>query len=125
MLNRTSERAQELAATIGGPVKVSPWKERAEALQGAALVVNSTNQGMSGQPALDLKLDALPKPALVCDIVYNPLETPLLAAARKRGNAVVDGLGMLLHQARPGFQAWFGVAPEVTPDLRKAIEATL
>ena len=125
LLNRTSERAQELATSIGGAVKVSPWNDRAEALQGAALVVNATNQGMSGQPALDLKLDALPKPALVCDIVYNPLETPLLAAARKRGNAVVDGLGMLLHQARPGFQAWFGIAPEVTPDLRKAIEATL
>jgi shikimate dehydrogenase len=80
---------------------------------------------MVGQPALDLSLDALPKTALVTDIVYTPLETPLLAAARKRGNPTVDGLGMLLHQARPAFKAWFGILPDVTPELRQAIEATL
>jgi shikimate dehydrogenase len=80
---------------------------------------------MTGQASLDLALDALPKTALVCDIVYVPLETKLLAAARARGNPTVDGLGMLLHQARPAFQAWFGILPEVTPELRAAIEATL
>jgi shikimate dehydrogenase len=80
---------------------------------------------MVGQPALDLSLDALPAKALVSDIVYTPLETPLLAAAKKRGNPTVDGLGMLLHQARPAFKAWFGILPEVTPELRRSIEATL
>ncbi len=79
---------------------------------------------MEGQMALDLPLDALPRAAVVNDIVYAPLETPLLAAARARGNRVVDGLGMLLHQARPGFAAWFGVMPEVSPALRRAILAT-
>lgn len=125
LVNRTKERAQELASIGGGNVRVLEWKDRADALNGAALLVNSTNQGMSGQPALDLQLDRLPATSLVCDIVYNPLETPLLAAARKRGNTIVDGLGMLLHQARPGFHAWFGVMPEVTPELRKSVEATL
>jgi shikimate dehydrogenase len=76
---------------------------------------------MAGQPALDLNLECLPSSALVNDIVYAPLETPLLAAARRRGNPVVDGLGMLLHQARPGFAAWFGVNPEVTDSLRVAV----
>ena len=82
------------------------------------MLVNTTSLGMVGQPALDLDLAALPLGALVCDIVYAPLETPLLAAAARRGNPVVDGLGMLLHQARLGFAAWFGVMPEVTAALR-------
>ena len=89
------------------------------------MLVNTTNQGMSGQPPLDLALDALAPHALVSDLVYVPLETPLLAAARARGNPVVGGLGMLLHQARPAFHAWFGVLPEVSADLRRRIEATL
>lgn len=89
------------------------------------MLVNTTSQGMVGQPALDVSLDQLPASALVSDIVYTPLETPLLKAARQRGNPSVDGLGMLLHQARPAFKAWFGVLPEVTPELRKMIEATL
>ena len=80
---------------------------------------------MVGQPDLDLKLDLLPQTALVSDIVYIPLETPLLSAARQRGNTTVNGLGMLLHQARPAFNAWFGVMPEVTSELRKMIEATI
>jgi shikimate dehydrogenase len=80
---------------------------------------------MIGQPPLDLALDRLPAGALVCDIVYVPLETPLLAAARRRGNPTVDGLGMLLHQARPAWQAWFALDPEVTPELRVVLEATL
>ena len=82
------------------------------------MLVNSTTLGMTGQPSLDIDLDALPPSAIVNDIVYAPLETELLRRARARGNPAVDGLGMLLHQARPGFEAWFGVAPEVTDALR-------
>jgi shikimate dehydrogenase len=121
--NRTLERAEALAAELGG--RAVSWERRQSALEDAALVVNTTSQGMKGEPPLDLDLDRLPRAATVCDIVYVPLETPLLAAARARGNRAIDGLGMLLHQARPGFEAWFGVAPEVTPELRKAVEATL
>ena len=80
---------------------------------------------MTGRPALDLPLDDLPGDALVCDIVYNPLQTPLLVAAQARGNPTVNGLGMLLHQARPAFEAWFGVRPDITPELRAAIETTI
>jgi len=87
--------------------------------------VQTTNQGMVGEPALDLSLDALPRHALVADIVYTPLQTPLLAQAQARGHACVNGLGMLLHQARPAFASWFGVEPQVTPALREAVLATL
>lgn len=121
--NRTAARAQELAAALGAAALPVPWHERAGALDGAALVVNATALGMTGAPPLDLDLGLLPREALVTDIVYSPLETPLLAAAAARGNAVVDGLGMLLHQARPGFAAWFGVEPEVTPELRAFVMA--
>jgi shikimate dehydrogenase len=100
---------------------VVDWADRAAALDGAALLVNTTTEGMQGHDALDLPLDALPVTALVTDIVYVPLETPLLAAARARGHQVVDGVGMLLHQARPGFEAWFGVAPVVDAALRTAV----
>ena len=117
--NRTDVRAQALADEFG--LTVFPWADRAAALDGAALVVNATSLGMTGQPTLDLLLDALPIDALVHDIVYAPLETELLAQARARGNPIVDGLGMLLHQARPGFEAWFGVSPEVTPALRNFV----
>ncbi len=123
LVNRTLERAQDLSSALGGPIKPVAWAERAEALRGAALLVNTTTQGMTGQPPLDLALDALPKTALVNDIVYVPLVTDLLARAAARGNPTVDGLGMLLHQARPGFAAWFGVMPQVTPELRAAVEA--
>lgn len=125
LVNRSPDRAASLAQQIGGSIVMIGWNDRNRALDGAAMVVNTTSQGMVGQPALDLSLDALPKSALVSDIVYTPLETPLLAAARKRGNPTVDGLGMLLHQARPAFRAWFGVLPEVTAELRQSIEATL
>jgi shikimate dehydrogenase len=125
LVNRNQARAEVLAAALGGPIRVAPWSARQAALGGAALLVNATSLGMVGQPPLDLALDALPATAVVNDIVYAPLETPLLAAARRRGNPVVDGLGMLLHQARPGFAAWFGVMPEVTPALRQAVMATL
>jgi shikimate dehydrogenase len=123
LVNRTLERAQDLAAQLGGPIKVVAWPDRAEALRDAALLVNTTIQGMTGQPPLDLSLDPLPKTALVNDIVYVPMQTDLLARAAKRGNPTVDGLGMLLHQARPGFAAWFGVMPQVTAELRQAVEA--
>lgn len=125
LLNRTRERAEELASAAGSNVRVLAWDKRAEALDGAALLVNTTSQGMVGQPPLDIALDALPTTALVSDIVYNPLVTPLLASAKARGNTVVDGLGMLLHQARPAFRAFYGVMPEVTAELRKEIEDTL
>ena len=125
LLNRTFETAQTLAAEFGAPVKAIPWSERHVALNDVALLVNTTSQGMHGHPALDLDLGALPPSALVSDVIYVPLETPLLAAARQRGNATVNGLGMLLNQARPAFHAWFGVMPEITPELRRAIEATL
>ena len=125
LVNRTPGRAETLKQQIGGAIELVSWTDRHKALQGAAMLVNTTSQGMVGQPALDISLDQLPTSALVSDIVYTPLETPLLKAARQRGNPSVDGLGMLLHQARPAFKAWFGVLPEVTPELRKMIEATL
>jgi shikimate dehydrogenase len=125
LINRTRARAEQLAQEVDGPIRVLDWNERHAALGGAALLVNTTNQGMVGQPALDLALDELPRAALVCDIVYNPLEPPLLLAARVRGNPVVNGLGMLLHQARPSFQAWFGIFPNITSELRATIEATI
>lgn len=116
--NRTDARAERLAADFAAPVVARPWSARAAALGDVALLVNTTSLGMQGQPELDLDLRALPTEALVNDIVYTPLETGLLRRARARGNATVDGLGMLLHQARPGFEAWYGVAPEVTAELR-------
>jgi len=125
VVNRTLARAEELRARFGAAIHPTTWDDRERALDGAAMLVNTTTQGMTGQAPLDLALDALPKVALVSDIVYVPLETKLLAAARARGNPTVDGLGMLLHQARPAFQAWFGILPDVTPELRATIEATL
>lgn len=123
--NRTRARSEALAGAFGPTIRIIDWNDRAQALEGAALLVNTTSQGMVGQPDLDLALDALPFAALVCDIVYNPLDTPLLIAARSRGNPTAGGLGMLLHQARPAFQAWWGILPAITPDLRAAIEATI
>jgi shikimate dehydrogenase len=118
IVNRTLERAEALAGDLTGPLMPWSWDDRGAALAGVALVVNTTTLGMVGQDPLDLDLVSLPTEAVVNDIVYAPLETPLLAAAAARGNPVVDGLGMLLHQARPGFEAWFGRAPEVTAELR-------
>ncbi len=125
LVNRTQAHAEALAREFGGPIAVLPWADRNAALDGAATLINTTNQGMVGQPALDIALDRLPRSALVSDIIYIPRETPLLVAARERGNRTVNGLGMLLHQARPAFHAWFGVMPEVTKELRAMIEATL
>jgi shikimate dehydrogenase len=124
LVNRTPARAKALAGELGGPITALGWEQREVVLEGAAMLVNATNQGMVGEPPLDLALDALPVSALVSDIIYIPRETALLAAARKRGNPTVNGLGMLLHQARPAFHAWFGIMPEVTPELRAMIEAT-
>lgn len=122
--NRTLERAQALAEAFGDRVKVVPWAERNEAMAGVSLLVNTTTQGMHGQAPLDVTLEALPAAAMVSDAIYIPMETPLLAQARLRGHRTVNGLGMLLNQARPAFQSWFGVLPEITPELRAAIQAT-
>jgi len=123
VVNRTFERAQAFADEFGATVKPLRWDERSEALAGSALLVNTTSNGMVGQPPLDISLDALARNALVNDIVYTPLETPLLAAARVRGNVAVDGLGMLIQQARPAFRDWFGIMPDVTADERAMMEA--
>jgi shikimate dehydrogenase len=125
LLNRTPDRARKLAAELDGPIVAVPWAERAAAFDGAALLVNTTSLGMAGQPPLVLSLDALARTALVADVVYTPLITPLLAVARAHGNPVVDGLGMLLHQARPGFRAWFGLDPMVDDELRAVVLAGL
>ena len=125
LINRTKARAESLAAALGGPVTVLGWDERHRALEGAALLVNTTRQGMVGNPPLDLALDALPRTAEVCDIIYIPGETPLLKAARERGARTVNGLGMLLHQGRPAWRSWFDREVEVTAELRMLIEATI
>jgi shikimate dehydrogenase len=125
LVNRTLARAQEIAADFGGPIRALPWEQRRDALEGAAMVVNTTSQGMVGQGALDIGLDKLPRTALAADIVYIPLETPFLAAARERGSRTINGLGMLLHQARPAWKAWFGIEPQVTGELRSMIERTI
>lgn len=125
LVNRTFDKAQAMAAEFGAPVKAVPWDKRHTALSGAALLVNTTSQGMQGHPPLELDLSALPTSALVSDIIYVPLETELLLAAKARGNPTVGGLGMLLNQARPAFEAWFGILPDVTPELRRLVEATL
>ena len=122
--NRTMERAQVLAEAFGDRVKVVPWSERHEAMAGVSLLVNTTTLGMHGQPPLDVALDALPLAAMVSDAIYIPMETPLLTQARLRGQRTVNGLGMLINQARPAFASWFGVMPDITPELRSAIQAT-
>jgi shikimate dehydrogenase len=124
LVNRTGARATALAKALGGKIAVVPWPDRASALEGASILVNGTILGMEGQSPLELDLVRLPLAAPVYDIVYAPLETPLLAAARARGHFCVDGIGMLLHQARPGFAAWFGIEPEVTAELRSFVLAS-
>lgn len=123
--NRSRDRAEALAERFGAPIEVVAWEDRDKALAGCGLLVNATSLGMTGKPPLDLDLSALPADAIVADIVYSPLETPLLAAAKARGHRTVDGLGMLLHQAVPGFERWFGIRPEVTPELRAHVAAHL
>ena len=125
LVNRTLARAKAIAGEFRGPVKALPWEQRHDALEGAAMVVNTTSQGMVGNPALDITLDKLPQGALAADIIYIPLETPFLAAARKRGNRTINGLGMLLKQGRPAWKAWFGIEPQVTAELRAMVERTI
>lgn len=121
IVNRTIARTKALIRDLGGPCAALATGETGRALADAALLVNTTSLGMAGQPPFALDLTPLPATAVVTDIVYEPLETALLAAARRRGLTVVDGLGMLLHQARPGFAAWFGLTPAVTAELRAAV----
>ena len=121
LVNRTREKAENISQIFGGNIDVVSWDERHDALADCALLVNGTSLGMSGQQPLDLKLDALPVDAVVTDIVYSPLKTPLLKNAEDRGNPIVDGLGMLIHQARPGFAAWFGALPEASEEIRNLL----
>lgn len=121
VVNRTIERAEALAMRFGRDVKPMAWHALQNVLAGARVVVNSSSLGMEGQPPLALDLSSLREDCLVTDLVYVPLETGLLKAARDRGLRTADGLGMLLHQAVPGFAHWFGRTPEVTPELRAAV----
>jgi shikimate dehydrogenase len=128
IVNRTAARAETVAtdiATAQTRITIHKWDEVGVALRDAGLLVNATSLGMAGEPPLVLDLSALPRSAPVVDIVYVPLETGLLANARRRGHPIVDGLGMLLHQGRPGFEAWFGTPVRATAELRAAILATL
>jgi shikimate dehydrogenase len=125
LANRTPGRARALADQFGAHVHPLAWDAIGELLPRAGLLVNTTSLGMHGQPALEVDVGLLPSHAVVADLVYVPLETPLLAAARARGLKTADGLGMLLHQAVRGFELWFGQRPEVTPELRSVVEADL
>jgi shikimate dehydrogenase len=129
IVNRSRGRADQLAASLSAHVKprlvVFDEKDWAKAAAGSELVVHATSAGMKGAPSLDIALDPLPKGAPVCDIVYNPLETPLLKRARAAGYKTIDGLGMLMHQGVPAFEAFFGATPAITPGLRKTLEEAL
>jgi shikimate dehydrogenase len=125
LANRTIERAQALADQFGANVHPVAWDAIGGVLPHAALLVNTTSLGMKGQPSLDIDVGLLPSHAAVADLVYVPLQTPLLAAAQARGLKTADGLGMLLHQAVRGFELWFGRRPQVTPELRALVEADL
>jgi shikimate dehydrogenase len=124
LINRTFEKAESLAKEFGHTIKPLAWDQRGDAIADVALLTNATNQGMTGNPPLQISLDKLSRRTLVSDLIYVPPETPFLTAAKARGNVTINGLGMLLHQARPAFQAWFGIMPEITTDLRAAIMAT-
>jgi shikimate dehydrogenase len=126
LVNRTRARATDVAAHFGdGRIVITPWEEREAALAGAGLVVNATSLGMTGKPPLEIGLAEMEKGAVAYDLVYSPLKTEFLAKAAARGGQPVDGLGMLLHQARPGFSRWFGREPEVDEALRAALVADL
>jgi shikimate dehydrogenase len=125
VINRTEDRAHALSATFGTKVHPYGWTSLARVLGETDVLVNATSLGMKGQPALELSLDGLARNAVVADIVYIPLETPLISAARARGNPVVPGLGMLLHQAVRGFELWFGVRPDVTDELHALVAADI
>jgi len=119
--NRTHSRAEGMAEEIGGPLVALHWGDREDAAEGVGLLVNTTKLGMTGAPKLRMPLTKLPPSAIVNDIVYTPLMTPLLASAGERGNRIIDGLGMLLHQAQPSFTAWYGKKPKVTQALRNHV----
>lgn len=123
--NRTLGRSRRLRERFGDAVVPTPWDALPEAMKDAGLLVNATSLGMTGQPPLDIDLSPLPDRAVVADVVYVPLNTPLIEAARARGLRVSDGLGMLLHQAGRGFELWFGVRPEVTDELRALVQAEI
>ena len=125
LVNRTYSSAKTLASQFGKTIKPLPWKMRHQALEDVTIVVNTTNQGMVGEPPLDLSLDYLPSTAIAADIVYVPLETPFLTAARHRGNHTLNGIGMLLHQGIPAWKQWFNIEPIVTSELRKIMESSL
>jgi shikimate dehydrogenase len=125
LANRTPDRARALADQFGAQVRPLPWNEINDLLPRIELLVNTTSLGMHDQPALEVDVGLLPAHAVVADLVYVPLETPLLVAARARGLKTADGLGMLLHQAVRGFELWFGHRPLVTPELRALVEADL
>lgn len=125
LANRSRQRADELAAILGGPLETADWADRNALVGEVDLIVNTTSLGLHGQPPLELDLSALRPGTIVDDIVYVPLKTELLRAAERQGGVIVDGLGMLLHQAVPGFARWFGVTPQVTPALRARLEADI
>lgn len=125
LVNRNRARAEQIAAEFGGPIQVFDWAQRDAALEGCAMAVNTTSQGMQGMDPLDIRLDALARDALVSDIIYIPRETEFLRMARERGHRTVNGLGMLLHQGRPAWRAWFNRDVEVTAELRARLEASL
>ncbi len=121
LTNRTRSRSEALRSEFGTKVVVFDWVQAGNAIDGAATVVNTTALGMTGKPEFRVPLDGLSRDAVVTDLVYAPLDTTLLKAAREVGCRTVDGLGMLLHQAVPGFERWFGVRPQVTDELRRAV----
>ncbi len=121
IFNRTRDRADQLVRHFGSRVKPFDWDERASRSRDVSVLVNATTLGMNGAEWLDMDVSTLRRDCVVADIVYVPLETPLLMAARARGLTAVDGLGMLMHQAAPGFERWFGVRPDVTDELRKLL----
>jgi shikimate dehydrogenase len=124
LLNRTFDKAAQLAREFGPSIRPIAWEQRDDAIADIALLANATPQGMAGNPPLAISLNKLSPRTVVSDLIYVPPETPLLASARARGNVTINGLGMLLHQARPAFQTWFGVMPDTTADLRDTIMAT-
>lgn len=121
LTNRTKSNAEAIAEELTGPIKIVDWSDAEMSIEGAKLIVNTTSMGMQGGPPLSLTLEKIEEDALVTDAVYAPLDTPFLKLARSKGAQTVDGLGMLLHQARPGFAAWFGREPEVDDALRQAV----
>jgi shikimate dehydrogenase len=125
LINRTRERAAELASDFGASIEVVDFADLSGALAGANLLINTTSLGMRGQPPLAIDLAPLPPDAVVSDIVYVPIETAVIRAATARGLRAVSGIGMLLHQAVPGFEHWFGMTPSVTPELRSLVEADI